>query len=108
MGAVVENAFDYTDKFSAAQGLFIAAAITEYDSNTKVLEEAKYGELVIKHLGWGESDEIGSTIKRLNYHWCSDEELGITPGDKTNIYPIFESSLAEVLTYRKKFKCIDP
>ena len=61
MGAIVENAFDYSDKFSAEEGLFIAAAITEYDSNTERLEEAKYGELVIKHLGWGQSDEIGIT-----------------------------------------------
>ena len=44
----------------------------------------------------------------MSYHWCSDEELGIAPGDKTQIYPIFESSRDEVLTYRKKFKCIDP
>ena len=108
MGAVVENAFDYSDKFSAAEGLFIAAAITEYDSNTEVLEEAKYGELIIKHLDWGHTDEIKSAPKPLSYHWCSDEELGITRGDKTQIYPVYESSLSEVLTYRKKFKCIDP
>ena len=108
MGAVVENAFDYSDKFSASEGLFIAAAITEYNSNTEVLEEAKYGELVIKHLNWGYSDELKSAAKPLSYHWCSDEELGIIPGEKTHVYPIFESSLEEVLTYRKKFKCIDP
>ena len=108
MGAIVENAFDYSDKFSAEEGLFIAAAITEYDNNTEVLEEAKYGELIIKHFDWGHTDGIKSVPKPLSYHWCSDKELGITRSDNTQIYPVYESSLSEVLTYRKKFKCIDP
>lgn len=108
MGAVIENAFDYSDQFSASEGLFISAALTEYDSNEEVIEDPKYGELVIKHYGWGDSEEIGSADKLLNYHWCSDEELGLRRSDKTQIFPVFESSLAEVLTYRKKFKCVDP
>ena len=80
MGAVVENAFDYNDKFTAADGLFIAAALTEYDNNPEIIEDARYGELIIKQWGWGNTETIGIDKKMLSYHWCSDEELGLAPG----------------------------
>ena len=109
MGAVIENAFDFTDQFNASHGLFIAAALTLYDSDKEVLEDPKYGKLVIKHYGWGNDDELAAANKTLNYHWCSDEELGLVRSDKTTrMYPVYESSTNELLTYRKKFKCIDP
>ena len=103
----LEGAFTYDDKFTANEGLFIAAALTEYDSNTEVIEEARYGELVIEHYGWGNGDTIGSGSKTLDSHYCSDEELGFTPGPNTSIYPIFESSISVVTTWKKKFKCVD-
>ena len=56
MGAIVENAFDYTFKFGADKGFFVAAALTEYNSNTEVLEDSRYGELIFEHYGWGASD----------------------------------------------------
>ena len=103
----LEGAIDQEFKFSADDGLFIAAALTEYDSNTEVIEEKRYGELVIEHYGWGYEGTIGTQTRQVNYHYCSDEELGFTQGPDTAIYPIFPSSRAEVETYRKKFKCVD-
>ena len=91
----------------AEDGFFIAAALTEYNSDTTVTEEERFGELIIEHYGWGYGDEIGSVSRPLDYHFCSDEELGFADGPDTAIYPIFESSLSEVQTYRKKFKCVD-
>ena len=53
-----EDALDYNFKFSAKNdGFFVAAALTEYNSNTTVTEEARYGELIIRHYGWGYSDD---------------------------------------------------
>ena len=43
---------------------------------------------------------------RLDYDWCTEEELGLIKGPNTRAYPILESSLKELITYRKKFKCI--
>ena len=44
MSATIENAFDFNDKFTAKQGLFVAAALTEYDNNTERIEvPEKYG-----------------------------------------------------------------
>ena len=43
-----EGAFTDQDTFSADDGLFIAAALTEYDENTEVIEEKRYGELIIE------------------------------------------------------------
>ena len=37
--AQIENNIDYIEKFDTTQGLFIAAALTEYDSNTDIIEE---------------------------------------------------------------------
>ena len=42
----------------------------------------------------------------LDYDWCTEEELGLIQGPNTRAYPILESSLNELKTYRKKFKCI--
>ena len=58
-GAEIEFAIDYREKFNVDDGLFIAAALTEYNSDPEILEDKEvYGELVLKHYGWGydESD----------------------------------------------------
>ena len=56
--AVSRGGIDQTHTFSAEQGLFFAAAITEYDSNPEIIEEARYGELVFENKGWGYGDEL--------------------------------------------------
>ena len=107
MSALMENSVEFTTPFRTSDGFFVAAALTEYDSNTEIVEEERYGELVIEHYGWGYGEGIGSGSQAIDYHWCSDEELGIVPGPNTVIYPIVESAMNEVKTYRKKFKCIN-
>ena len=103
-----ENALTFDDKFDSSNGLFIAAAITEYDENPEIIEvPEKYGELIINHHRWGLGTNISWERKKLNSHYCSDEELGITRGPNTLIYPTFERSQDEVSIYRKKFKCIE-
>ena len=71
------------------------------------MESEEYGELLIEHYGWGNSElgfEYGTTP--LSNHWCSDEDLGFEKGPNTIMYPIYPSSIPEVMTYKKKFKCI--
>ena len=60
MGATIENAFTDQDTFSIDDGFFIAVGLTEYDSNTEIIEDPKYGELIIEHYGWGYETAIGS------------------------------------------------
>ena len=67
------------ERFSYEDGFFIAAAITEYDSNPNPIEKPEYGELYIEHYGWGNEDigyEYGST--RIPNHPCSDTELPLS------------------------------
>ena len=46
MSIQVEGALTYNDKFDSSNGLFIAAALTEYDQNPEIIEiPEKYGEL---------------------------------------------------------------
>ena len=71
--ALSENKVDFTETFGPEQGFYVAAALTEYDTNTEIIEEAKYGELIIEFNGWGYSDELGDNKKSpLSYHPCSD------------------------------------
>ena len=102
-----EGFFSYEDKFSNDDGLFIAAAITEYDSETENIEDKTIGELTVNHYGWGYEGELGSRKQQLETHPCSDGELGLVTDDKSQVFPIFESSREEVTTWKKKFKCID-
>ena len=53
MSALVENEFDYEKRFDTESGFFVAAALTEYDSNTEIIEKPEYGELIVEHYGWG-------------------------------------------------------
>ena len=72
-----------------SEGFFIAAALTMYDSNTDVVEEARYGELTFNHNIWGVVDKaIQDDSKPLESHFCSDEELGFSPGPLTVMFPI--------------------
>ena len=106
MMSTQEDALTHDYKFTAEDGLFLAAALTEYDSNTEVIEDPRYGELVIEHYGWG-NDGLKAGSSPVDYHFCSDEELGFSPGPNTNIFPIFSSSVNEVKTWKKKFKCLN-
>ena len=91
MSALDENVIDFNQKFTVEDGLFIAAAISEYDSNPEVIEEARYGELILEHYGWGNSDDLGVASTPLTYHSCTDEELGFNRTENTKIFPIRES-----------------
>ena len=92
MGVLIENHFDFDYKFDADQGFFLAAAITAYDGDTEIVERPEYGELIIEQYGWGDDDTLASSSKPLNYHTCTDEELGFVKGPNTIIYPVFKSS----------------
>ena len=108
MSSVEENGIDFNTKFTSENGLFIAVAITEYSQDEERIEEAKYGELRIEHYGWGNTQARELDPNGLiQNHWCTDEELGINRTSDTVMYPLREQQQAELLTYRKKFKCID-
>ena len=94
----LDNAIDASEQFTASSDdFFVAAALTQFDSNPEIVESEEYGELLIEHYGWGNSAlgyEYGST--HLPNHYCSDEELGFEQGPNTTIFPIFERSIPEV------------
>ena len=101
---IKDSHFDYNEKFSSEQGLFVAAALTEYNTNRTITEDKRYGELNIELYSW--ADNIYQEI-HIHNHFCSDEELGLAQGANTIIYPTLESSKNEVDIYSKKFKCIN-
>ena len=58
MSAIIENAIDIEEKFTADHGFFIAAALTNYNSNRKLTEDPRYGKLIFEKFGWGEQEGI--------------------------------------------------
>ena len=42
-----EGALTFDDKFTADEGMFIAAALTAYDSETEPIDDPRHGALVI-------------------------------------------------------------
>ena len=48
-----------------------------------------------------------SESRDIEFHYCSDEELGIVKGPDTVIFPLNENMKLPFKTYRKKFKCIN-
>ena len=95
-------------KFTPQEGLFVAAALTAYDSETEPIEIPElYGELVIEHYGWGNGGQTSSEADgKLKLHSCSDEELGIERGPNSLIYPVYPNDLEQVKVWKKKFKCM--
>ena len=88
------------DQYSGSDGFFIAAALTEYDSETEPIDDPRYGDLTMEYYGWGYEGELGNKKSPLGTHACSDEELGLSSDVE---YPIFATSANEVATYKKKF-----
>ena len=55
MTAINNNFFTSDDVLSYENNLNVAAAFTAYDSETEIILEPEYGELVFKHFAWGEA-----------------------------------------------------
>ena len=50
----------------------MAAALSEYDNNPEIIEEAKYGELTYEYYGWGyETDSNQSKKHTLGFDYCT-------------------------------------
>ena len=77
MSALLENAIDQDYQFTHEDGLFVAAALTQFDAETESIEDWRYGELIFEQYGWGYDSSIKASNRRLDYHACSDEELGL-------------------------------
>ena len=88
--AIKENFHDNSYIYSAKDGLFIAAALTEYNADPEPTEDAKYGELIIEHTGWGLTESNSVEEKTLEFHYCSDEELGLMRTPETVVYPFYK------------------
>ena len=53
--ATEEYGLDQTERFTAEDGFFVAAALTAY-KDPEPVELEEYGELVIEQYGWGNED----------------------------------------------------
>ena len=57
-------------------------------------------------MGW-DGEDVSFYEQEIENHFCTDEDLGIDKTQNTVMFPLVQYSQAEVLTYRKKFRCID-
>ena len=106
---LLEDVIQQNEHFSHTDGLFVSAALTEYNDSTEPIEDLTYGELIISHYGWNANEHgIGSYNRQLETEACSDEQLGLEHSEYADKhdYPIYEKSRAEVQQWRRKFKCL--
>ena len=69
MSALEENRLDFDYKFTPQDGFFVAAALTEYDTEKNIIEEERYGELIIELYGWGYENNFGlAKATPIDYH----------------------------------------
>ena len=101
MSALMEYSLPYDEPFTGHKdGFFVAAALTEYDSIREIIEDREYGELFFEWYGWGYGDSIGSKSTELEYHYCSEQELGLQESTDSLIYPVQESYKRHVELYK--------
>ena len=109
VAALIEDNFTFEDKFTNKDGFWVAFGITNYDNNAEIVEDPTYGELIIEHYGWGYDDSaIRTSSSSLDFHYCSDEELGLNRTENSLAFEMPEHRLNELQTYKKKLKCFDP
>ena len=100
---LLEDVIGPSDHFSHTDGLFVSAALTEYDDSTEAIEDPQYGYLDISHYGWNANEhEIGSYNRPLDTETCTSEELGLVHAEYADRhdYPIYEKSRAEVKVWQ--------
>ena len=73
--------------FSQEQGFYMAAGLTEYDSNPEIIEEAKYGELTFSYYGWDGNLNQEAERRTLDFNYCTQEQLGLKPSQETLLFP---------------------
>ena len=84
---VLEDVIPADAKFTGEEGLFVAAALTEYnDKSEPIDDDPYYGKLVFKHAGWDTRDgSISSTDEELKSDYCSDTDLGLVADESADV-----------------------
>lgn len=105
---LLEDVISQDEKFSNEQGLFVAAALTEYNNESEPIDDPLYGKLSFSRYSWdSRGGSIASSISELKSYPCTDADIGLAPDESADLqYPIYEKIEKEVETWKKKFKCI--
>ena len=74
---LLEDVIENDEKFGYSNGLFLAAALTEYDSSTEPIDDKDYGELIFEKYGWNAEGEVMSYQEKLETQKCTDAQLGL-------------------------------
>ena len=106
--AVRDNYLTDSDAFTGRQGMNVAFALTGFDSVRENILDPEYASIQFMYSQWEvlEDGEIWSDEFEVESHPCTEEELGLTPGD-SKFMPIHESSLDYMKLYKEKFVCVN-
>ena len=121
LSATKDLYYSADDKFTYSNGLNIAVAFTEYNSNEEWELDPAYGSLVFNSYSWGpdENGVVSTTRAELPSHVCNKEELGLltTDGGKklsdlkdqgtAQFFKTHPNSEDYPKMYQKKFLCVD-
>lgn len=110
MQTVRDQAFTSDYVFSYEKGFNFAFAFTSFDNEKEWLLDPTYGEMVVKHSGWGVNSDksVFSNVSSVETHLCSKEELGLgSDKSKSAFMPIEPASQNYVEIYQKKMVCLN-
>ena len=99
----------YSDKdvFGSENGLSVAIALIDYDSNEEEILDKSYGEFVFNTSVWGlkEDGSIFWFQDEMESYPCSKEEIGVDIAEPHRFNPVTERSQSIVRFKQTSFKC---
>ena len=88
----------------------IAAAITDYDSNTEPVEDPEVGEIKIYQKLWDVADVDASEFvkfKEIPTRPCTEADFAENNAETSLFFPNKETSKADMAIHWKKLKCVN-
>jgi len=84
---VLEDVIPQDAKFTGEEGLFVAAALTEYNDETEPIDDDPYyGKLVFKQRMWDtRKGSISSRDEELKSDYCTDADLGLVTDESAEV-----------------------
>ena len=70
------------------ENLQFAFSLTSYDEIEELEEDPRYATLKAEYRKWGWSDAVEEYLQPLDYHPCTNEDLGIRYDNETEEYVV--------------------
>ena len=105
-----ENFYDMREPFTNKEGLMIAAAITDYTSNSEPVEDPEIGEIKFYHKSWDVANLEATEMvqfKEIPTRPCTEDDFAENNSDNPLFFPNKSTSKADMALHWRKLKCVN-